>query len=237
VPDETGWRVGGRPAWLHVLVGATATYYEIARGRGHEVAEGVLGLEWSGTMIHDGWGPYDCFRQAFHQQCLRHLQNRCREILETARGGAVRLPRHVLELVDLAFAVRREYAAGRLDADQMVDEGLALGCALEELVAGRFTFEANRKLAKHLARHSLQWFWFLIDPDTDATNYRAEQAVRPAVVNRKVWGGNRTWHGAQAQSILTSVLRTCSQLGRRAIDFLIHTLCAPRPDPQLLFGR
>ena len=24
-----------------------------------------------------------------------------------------------------------------------------------------------------------------------------EQAIRPAVVNRKVWGGNRTWIGAQ----------------------------------------
>jgi transposase len=38
----------------------------------------------------------------------------------------------------------------------------------------------------------MQWFWFLIDPTIAATNHRAEQAIRPAVVNRKVWGGNRT---------------------------------------------
>jgi transposase len=237
VPDETGWRVGGRPAWLHVMVSEKATYYEIATGRGHEVAEGVLGKDWSGTMIHDGWGPYDYFQQAFHQQCLRHLCARCREILQTAVGGAVRLPRQVLELVDMAFAVRREYEAGRMDADQMVDEGLTLGCALEKLVERRFTYEPNRRLAKHLAHHSTQWFWFLIVPDTDATNYRAEQAIRPAVVNRKVWGGNRTWIGARAQSVLTSVLRTCIQLKLTAIDYLVTTLCAPRPDPVLLFGR
>jgi transposase len=237
VPDETGWRVGGRPAWLHVLVSQTATYYEIAEGRGHEVAEGVLGLDWSGTMVHDGWGPYDCFKKALHQQCLRHLVNRCKEMLETAVGGAVRFPRRVLELVKLAFAVRGEYEAGHLSAGQIVDEGLALGCILDELAGGRFTYEPNRRLAKHLAKHSIQWFLFLIDPGIDATNYRAEQALRPGVVNRKVWGGNRTWPGAKAQSVLTSVLRTCEQLGRSAIEFLVQTLCAPRPDPVLLFGR
>jgi hypothetical protein len=41
---------------------------------------------------------------------------------------------------------------------------------------------------------------FLTHPGTDATNWRAEQAVRPAVVNRKVWGGNRTWRGATNRS-------------------------------------
>lgn len=237
VPDETGWRVGGRPAWLHVLVGESATYYEIAKGRGHEVAEGVLGKDWAGTMIHDGWKPYDSFTGAFHQQCLRHLKNRCEEILQTAVGAAVRFPRQVLQLVDMAFAVRREYEAGRMDADQMVDEGLTLGCVLDELAAGRFRYEPNRRLAKHLAKHSIQWFWFLIAPGTDATNYRAEQALRPAVVNRKVWGGNRTWIGARAQSVLSSVLRTCMQLGLVAMDYLVTTLCAPRPDPLLLFER
>jgi hypothetical protein len=35
--------------------------------------------------------------------------------------------------------------------------------------------------------------------------HRAKQTLRPAVVNRKVWGGNRTWLGAWAQSVLTSV--------------------------------
>jgi len=114
---------------------------------------------------------------------------------------------------------------------------LTLGTILDELVEGRFTYEANRRLAKHLGKHSLNWFWFLIEPGIDATNYRAQQAVRPAVVNRKEWGGNRTWVGARAQSLLTSVLRTCAQLGQRAIDYLVKTLRAPRLAPLLLLGR
>ena len=237
MPDETGWRIGGRPAWLHVVVGPTATCYVVARSRGHEVLAAVLGPDWSGTMTHDGWGPYDCFRGAFHQQCLRHLMKRCQEILQTATGIAARFPQQGLELIEAAFAVRREHEAGGLTADQMVDAALTLGCRLEELAQGRFTYEPNRTLAQFLLKHATQWFWFLIDPEVDATNYQAEQAIRPAVVNRKVWGGNRTDQGAEAQSILMSVFRTCTQAGRRAIDFLVQVLCAPRPGPQLLAGR
>jgi hypothetical protein len=70
-------------------------------------------------------------------------------------------------------------------------QGLALSCELEQVTSGRFTYAPNRRLARHISKHAMQWFWFLIDPTIAATNHRAEQAIRPAVVNRKVWGGNR----------------------------------------------
>jgi transposase len=51
-------------------------------------------------------------------------------------------------------------------------------------------------------------------------------------VNRKVWGGNRTWAGAEAQSILMSVIRTCELLAAEPFAFLLNALC--RPQPQLI---
>jgi transposase len=72
VPDETGWRVGGHPAWLHALVGPQATAYVIDPTRSGAVAEAILGLDYDGTMIHDGWSPYDQFKDARHQQCVQH---------------------------------------------------------------------------------------------------------------------------------------------------------------------
>ena len=48
-------------------------------------------------------------------------------------------------------------------------------------------------------------------------------AQRTVGVLRKVWGG-RTWVGAQAQSVLVSVWRTCWQQGRSALDFLSQLL-------------
>lgn len=102
-------------------------------------------------------------------------------------------------------------------------EGLLLHAALEELVSGTFSYEPNRRLAGHILNHSIEWFWFLIDPTIDATNYRGEQAMRPAVVNRKVWGGNRTWVGGMAQRVLMSLARTLVQRGQERPPMVLAT--------------
>jgi transposase len=67
---------------------------------------------------------------------------------------------------------------------------------------------------------------FLTDPAVEATNWRTEQEIRPVVVNRKVWGGNRPAAGAQAQGVLSSVLQTCKQQATAAVDFVSRTLRA-----------
>jgi transposase len=72
----------------------------------------------------------------------------------------------------------------------------------------------------------------------DATNWRAEQALRPAVVTRKMCGGdNRTDRGAQSQQVLASVLRTAHQRGLDTSALLTTLLCAPQPAvPEALRG-
>lgn len=230
VPDETGWRVAGHSAWLHVFVTPTATCYDIG-DRSGDVAARLLGWDWSGTLIHDGWSVYDRFLRAAHQQCVGHLIRRCRELLETAVGRAARLPQHILALIDEAFALRRNWRGHRLSGNELAEAGLELACRLEDLVSGRFTHLPNRRLAKHVLGHAMHWFWFLIDPTIDATNWRAEQAIRPAVVNRKVWGGNRTWHGARAQAVLTSLLVTLEQRGYEALEWFSAARCARLPLP------
>lgn len=234
VADETGWRIGGETAWLHAFVSPEATCYVIEPTRSHRPAQDLLGLEWSGRLVHDGWAPYERFKKALHQQCNQHLIRRCRAILETATRGAVRFPRAVLKLIEQGFAIRRLFRTGEIDEDTQTFSGLSLSLKLEQLVQGQFRCPANRRLADHLARHSHQWFLYLIFPELDATNYRAEQALRPAVVNRKVWGGNRTARGAWAQSILMSVCRTLGQTGQSVIQFLHQTLC--RQNPTLRFA-
>jgi transposase len=68
-----------------------------------------------------------------------------------------------------------------------------------------------QRFAAHLAIEYPAVFTFLLDPTIDATNWRAEQALRPAVVTCKVCGGNRTTRGAHTHEVLASVLRTIQQ--------------------------
>lgn len=233
--DETGWRLGGRPAWLHVWVSERATCYAVDRRRSAEVLEEVIGPDWEGALIHDGFASYDRFTGAFHQQCVAHLLRRAREMLEGATRGAVHFPRRVIELFTGAVHLRNEYRAGRVAP--AVWESARDDCEsrLLPLLRGRRVAPGYQALSDHVWRHFASWFLFLTDADVEATNWAAEQALRPAVVNRKVWGGNRTAAGAQAQGVLCSVLQTCRQQGKAALDFVSQTLRAfgnyllPRP--------
>jgi len=235
VPDETGWRIGGWSAWLHVAVGRDAVAYLIARQRGVEASALLIGEDYAGKLIHDGYASYDRFWRAQHQTCLAHLLRRCRELLERATGGAVVFPRKVKALLQESLEVRRQRDARQMTIAATRSQANDLQQRLSKLVGPLKSNAANERLAAHLQRHAGQWFTFLRHRGIDATNHRAEQAIRPAVVNRKVWGGNRTEAGAVAQAILMSVVFTAARRGRDAMEFVSRVLCAlPNHRPTLV---
>jgi transposase len=106
-----------------------------------------------------------------------------------------------------------------------------LGARLDRLLDGAFTNEANQRLAEHLVNHRDALFLFLQRPDVEATNWPAEQAIRPAVVNRKSCGGNRSWDGAHSQAVLMSVLRTCHQQNLDPLRTCTRLLQTPGVSP------
>ncbi len=93
-----------------------------------------------------------------------------------------------------------------------------------------------KRFAKHLANEFPAVFLFLRDPSIDATNWRAEQAIRPAVVIRKVCGGNRTRKGADTQQVLSSVVRTARQRGLDLPPLIAEMLRAREPVVPEAFG-
>jgi transposase len=232
VPDETGWRVGGRLAWLHVAVapgpqGATA--YAIDRNRGFDGMRLLIPPNFAGRLAHDGFTAYANFGWAIHQQCTTHLLRRCRVLLETATRGAVRFPRALQKLLQSGLALRDRFRAGMIIRATLERGRRRLEQALERLVYRAKTHVGNERLAAFVWKHLDAIFAYLRTPGAAATNALAEQALRPAVVNRKVWGGNRTWAGAAAQATLCSVLRTLRQRGHDPFAFLVAARRAPAP--------
>lgn len=233
--DETGWKVAGLRAWLWGFATALETVYQIARGRGFAEAAAVLGEDFDGVLIVDGWAPYRRFTEATLQTCLTHLLRRCSEILEHATGGAVRFPRAVREILEQALAVR-----DRRDADTMSPHGVQvrrgqLQARMDRLLAGRYTNTENRRLAKHLLRYRDALFVFLTIDGVEATNWRGEHAMRAGVITRKCCGGgNRTESGAETQAILMSILRTIHQKSLDPRQVIAEILTAPAPTVNLL---
>ena len=116
----------------------------------------------------------------------------------------------------------------------MSDHGLAtargrLLAQLGRLIDKSPTLDAADRFAAHLDREFAATFAFLWDPSIDATNWRAEQAIRPAVVTRKVCGGNRTRHGADTQQVLASVVRTAYQRQLDLAPLIITMLRSSSP--------
>ena len=235
VPDETGWRIGGQPAWLHVGVGDRVTAYTIDSQRSAEVLERIIGRDWSGILTHDGWSSYDRFEQAIHQQCVGHVLRRARDLLATATRGAVHFPQRVIALFAEAVHLRNEFHRGHATREHLENQREVFDDRLLKLTGVPRVVPEYQTFANHLMNHFEQWFPFVFEPKIEPTNWKAEQAIRPAVVNRKVWGGNRTAAGAKSQSILMSVMETCRRGTRSVIDYLAGTLRAfgnsltPRP--------
>jgi transposase len=218
VPDETGWRVGAELQWLWVYATPNTTVYAIQPGRGFEQAAAVLGADYAGVLVRDGWAPYRQFEQAAHQTCLAHLLRRCRE-LQTDHPRAP-FPYQVQDVLQQMLQVRDRYTAGTISAHGLAVVRGQLQARLTTFLDQPTTVPAVRRFATHLDREWPALFSCLHDPTIDATNWRAEQALRPAVVNRKVSGGNRTWLGAQTQQVLATLFRTSRQRGLDPLSVL-----------------
>ena len=206
-PDETGWKVAGLLQWLWVFATPDATVYRIQPGRGFEEAAAVLGGDFAGVLVRDGWAPYRQFTAATHQTCLAHLLRRCR--LVAADHPHATFATDVQTI--LQQALRDRYQSGVISAHGLTVVRGHLIARLAARLARPSGVPDVARFAAHLDREFTAIWSFLFDPTIDVTNWRAEHASRPIVVTRKVCGGNRSWTGANSQQILASVVRTASQ--------------------------
>ena len=211
-PDETGWRVGGVRHWLWTFVTSETTVYAICPGRGFADAATVLGTDYAGVLVRDGWAPYRCY-DGLHQTCLNHLLQRCKQLREDHPHS--RWAGEVQAVLRAGLDLRDRCNAGELSEHAMATARDRLNARLGRLIDAPPPLDDAERFAAHLATEFPAVFLFLWDPSLDATNWRAEQAIRPAVVIRKVCGGNRTRHGADTQQVLASVVPTARSRLRR----------------------
>ncbi|HUW83389.1 MAG TPA: transposase [Phycisphaerae bacterium] len=89
----------------------------------------------------------------------------------------------------------------------------------------------EERVASRLRKRRQWLFTFLHHPEVEATNNRAERALRPAVVARKLSCGSKTERGKRTWEILTSLGATCHQRGADFVDYL-RPLLTPAPTAQ-----
>jgi hypothetical protein len=145
-------------------------------------------------------------------------------MVAVASPVAARFPLQVKILLEKGLALRDRYNQGALSLHGLWTATGRLEAQLDRLLLSRCRDSANRRLKNHLWRERPYLFTFLYCPGLEATNNAAERALRPLVVARKNWGGNRTEKGARAQAVLTSILQTAQQQGKKPLEVLIALL-------------
>jgi transposase len=220
--DETGWRVSALSAWLWVFTNKDITIYTIRTGagaRGHEIPAEILGPDFDGYLIVDGFKAYDVLGYA-KGQCNAHLLRRAKELNDTVDAHeqplmqtlitllqeAMDLAERRAELTPVGYARRVQEIEQRFEAWQ------------RKLIRKNELSPELERLLKHIMNHFDEWLLFLREPQVSATNNHAERMLRPAVITRKVGGCNKTLKGALVHSILASLMVTCQQQGRKFLD-------------------
>ena len=150
-----------------------------------------------------------------------HVLRSISEVVQTKRGRGRsfgnRLSRLLREAMELRQAYHRGEASYHLRDRPMSDAD---------------NYRLQNELGWHDDRGNL--LRFLDDPSIEPTNNRAERALRPAVIARKVSHCSKNVGGADAFSAFTSVIRTLARDG--GDHSLVNGLCcvfsgAPVPTP------
>jgi transposase len=235
--DDTGWRIGGYLANLMAFDSRSISVYQIRPQHRNEEVREVIGNGYKGILGCDGGKSYDAkeLLDVKQQKCLAHVLRLIDEALEKQRGPArffgVTLKSLFKEAIDLYWAYH-DPEKKPLDYDGRVR---AIEEELSKLLRERQLKDAeNQRLLKHLRRHHKRnnLLRFLHEPDViEPTNNIAEQALRPAVIARKVSHCSKNQKGADAFSAFKSVIQTIKKQGGDVLEALAD-LIRPAPPPE-----
>jgi transposase len=227
--DDTGWRVGGLPAWLMAFETDAVTVSQVRdRHRNEEVRERIP-ADYAGVMITDRGRSYDAAELAGvrQQKCLSHVLRSVSDVLETKSGRARWFGCHLKALLKQALALWHEGQAGRAPDFAARSERLKVGITghLRDRV---LTDDDNQRLLDGLGRQhdAGALVRFLDEPGIEPTNNRAERALRPAVLAREVSQCTKNARGTRAFEAWASVLRTLARTlsGPALLDAIVELL-------------
>jgi transposase len=227
--DDTGWRVGGQTAFLMVFATQTETVYQIReRHRNEEVRE-VISTEFAGVMVCDRGRSYDAeqLRGVAQQKCFAHLIRNAGEIADGKKGRAKEFGQNLKQLLQQALGLAEERAV--LPWAQYQQRVGELDVQLTHHLRNRILRDDdNQRLLNGVGTQQDRGnlLRFLNDPRIEPTNNRAERALRPAVIARKVSHCSKNERGARAVEAFVSVLETVRKTCATRISDALCTLLA-----------
>lgn len=238
--DETGTQVDTVKHWVHTIATGLLTLLVVHKKRGREaiIDMGIL-TEHTGTVVHDGWAPYDTISCVLaHAQCGAHL---LRHLAGLGEVTAAKPFVDAMATVLIAAKTASETAAdrGRKRVDRRTAKRIrgeyqaALNVGFGLCPPGRpprlkrsgaGTWNAWQRTLWNLA-HRMDTgaddvLRMLDDTAVPFDNNEAERALRMVKLHDKISGGWRSLASAQDFATVRSYLQTAGKHGINRLDVL-----------------
>jgi hypothetical protein len=229
--DETGFRVGGKLAWVHSASSGKFALVTVHGKRGRQAmdAAGVLPV-FAGIVVHDCWAPYDSYVQVTHALCNAHALRELQAVIDAASAGqwcwagqAADAQRDMKRLADASLAID-----GTLDhidqaklttARHRYHSAVLIGKQQTAARAGPL-MRKHHALAKRLLAREDDYLRYTQDARVPFDNNAAEREVRMGKLRIKVSGCMRSMAGAEAFCAIRSYLATAAKHGIGTLDAL-----------------
>jgi transposase len=220
--DETSWWVGGPGWWLWVFTTPRGvTFYRVDESRGSQVVKAVLGDDFPGILVSDCLSSYDPPAYRKHKCIAHHLQaiKKARERPDTQDPTYLDQWKELFQQVITLYHERDQnsaayFAEGKSRLTVWADRLLDRVCTQSGDVA----------VQNRLLKQQAHLLGCLEDTAAEPTNNRAERALRPAVIARKLSCGNKTEAGRESWQILASLAATCDGLSLDFVKYLAARL-------------
>lgn len=221
--DETGWKVASDNAWLWCFVNNHIVLYKISKSRAAAVVEAVLGETYPGVLGSDCYLSYNPVKAKAKQKCLTHYEGEAKDIEKfyPYDGEAIAFTSQLKYIFKRARLVKKDWKEGEISASEAREKAEEFEDELDDLTRNPLQNEEAEKLRTRLRRHRKENFTFLRYPDVDPDNNKAERALRPSVIMRKITYGNNSPTGAENHQVIMSVVETAKMNGTNPLELLL----------------
>ena len=237
--DETGHKDNGQRYWTWCFRAEWFTWFHIDPTRSSQVLFDVLGEEFDGVLSCDYFSAYRKYMRVCDvrvQFCLAHLIRDLKYLKTLPDAKTAAYGRRLVKKIRRLFQLIHE-------GESLTPTTLAaqLRLASEQIIRSATTrvppSSEAQAIAKRFEKHGAAYFQFITTPGIEPTNNLAEQALRFVVIDRRITQGTRSVKGQRWCERIWTVLATCTQQGRCAMQFLIAATTAwaqGQPPPSLL---
>jgi Transposase and inactivated derivatives len=212
--DETGIKRDGEQAWMWTFRTDEHTLYAVRESRGSDVPAEVLGEDFAGTVVCDGWTAYPAFTSNL-QRCWAHILREAEDVADKYEDGEP-IHRHLTQM----YVGLQSW----LETDPSLRERAQMHRSsqngLKSLVRCSATDDPVATLLGKIKGGIDHWLTFIGEPAVSPTNNAAENALREPVVLRKIIGTLRNDRGMFVHETLLSLLATSRQQGRNPYEKL-----------------